>query len=274
LSANAFNRARGSLDFGRKPDDTDRDYALSLACGLLLYFENQRADAQRADALSVRFEDLIAARRATVERLNEWLGLAMAPDDAKDADFLPIHRTTATPEEAIDRWRREAIAPDARAVLESHLFDAMTFNGYELPPGSRPAATFDFSQCSSDSPHGIVAAAPHRGLSVTITGEDFWIGLPADRLNARDLVEIWACVRGDCGMESTLYWCRANEIFDEGRSIHIPFHPAGHWQIVRFPLTEHPHWHGRIVQLRLDVFNGRGAGGHGEIAWVRAIDRV
>jgi hypothetical protein len=272
LSANAFNQKRGFLAFGRGPKDSDRDYARRLAAALLLYFENQWADRHRSDSLTVRYEDLVSARRATVDRLNAQMGLHMAADAAGGGEHLPIHMTSADVLTSVERWKREPVPPDARVFLETHLAEAMRFNGYEVPrdtPAPNHINLHELARCSKD---GTATAAEDGSLCVTIHGDDFWIEFQTPEFDAARVCEVWLCVRGNIGQQCSLYWRRARENFDERRSVHWPFAPGEHWQVVRFHPAGHPHWHGRIVQLRVDLFNGQNVHGSGEVRWLRLVD--
>lgn len=256
ISIGAFNRARGSLAFGRKPGDSDRVYARSLAHALLVYFENQRGDAGRAECVTVRFEDLVLDRAAVVARLSEFLGIELAVAQPESA-HLTMHRTAASAEQAVDRWRREHLPIQVRTVLESLLAEAMAGNGYEISPGVAPMPQLELAGVDE--------------TTIAITGPDCWFEAPGVDFAARSVAEVWLCLRGDTGNHCSLYWCRANENFDEGRCVHVPFSPGRHWQVIRVSLAGHAHWHGAIARLRLDLCNGDGANGCCRIRWARLI---
>jgi hypothetical protein len=272
LSANAFNRKRGFLAFGRGSDDSDLDYARGLAAALLLYFENQRDDRARSDCLTVRYEDLALARRKTVERLNTELGLRLAFEPAVSSDHLPIHMTSADVSTSVGRWKREPLPSEVRAFFESHLGEAMRFNGYEVPSDAKPPLHVDLTALGQASKDGTVTPTKDGGLSVTVNGDDLWVEFQSPEFTAANVREVWVCLRGDAGEHCSLYWRRSGEVFDEGRSVHWAFSPAPHWQIIRFRPADHAHWHGRIVQLRIDLFNGQHAQGHGDVRWMRLVE--
>src|SRR5207302_8300261 len=66
LSANAFMRQRQYFGFGRRPGDSDLEHARNLAYEFLLYFENFRADKERADCMLVQYADLIHDRAGLI----------------------------------------------------------------------------------------------------------------------------------------------------------------------------------------------------------------
>jgi len=74
------------------------------------------------------------------------------------------------------------------------------------------------------------------------------------------VTEVWACVARASGDRCALYLRRHGEDFHEHRCVGVPFFGGGHWQIVALPVATHLHWHGKIVQLRLDAFKRPCAG--------------
>jgi hypothetical protein len=275
LSANAFNRARGALGFGRGAVDSDLDHARNLAHALLLYHENERADRGRADGLRVRYEDLIRDGLAEVARLSRFLGLDL-PSDPTPVQELPQHRTTPDPLASVGRWRRERLPAGVRELLEALLHELLADHGYDVGQAA-PAPTHTFADllrsgrlsCSADGePKPVLGGT----IAVRVTGEDFWIELPPTKVAAQAVREVWVCARGDTGSHCSLYWRRRREPFAEGRSLHVPFHPGGHWQVLRFRVAGHPDWHGTAVQLRVDLFNGViTPGAAGAVRWLRLV---
>ncbi len=271
LSANAFNRARGWLAFGRRAEDTDLDHARTLARLLLHYFENQRTDAAGPDYLALRYEDLAADPETQAARLGRALDLELSAAAAGEL-LVPTHRTSADPSASVGRWRREPLPPEVRALLETQLDEALAFNGYERPGGARPPEALDLSRWDNVSADGTVAAAAEGGWSVTVTGDDFWVALEPASLVAGSVTEVWACVRGGTGGHCALYWRGRRQAFAEGRSVRAPYRPGGHWQVLRFPVGYHRGWRGTVAQLRLDLFNdGAEPGSTGELRWVQPV---
>jgi hypothetical protein len=114
---------------------------------------------------------------------------------------------------------------------------------------------------------------PGGTAAVEVRGDDFWVELPPAAVEAAAVSEVWVCARGSTGNHCTLYWRGPREGFAESRSLHLPFHPGGHWQLIRFPVGGHSAWRGRVAQLRLDPFNGPvGADATGALRWLRLVE--
>lgn len=86
------------------------------------------------DSLLVRYEDLVADQRGTLQRVMQFLDLATADEQLAVLDqqkLFAVHGTSATPEASIQRWRRDL--PDAeRQVIESICGDVMQSLGYAV----------------------------------------------------------------------------------------------------------------------------------------------
>ena len=95
--------------------------------------------------------------------------------------------------------------------------------------------------------------------------------LQSNSLRAISTDEIWTCVQGDTGDHCSIYWRGSREAFSEERSMHVPFRPGRHWQILRFPIGKHPLWRDVIEQLRVDLFNGNVAPAGGRLRWIRHV---
>lgn len=274
LSANAFNARRGNLSFGRQAGDTDRDHARNLAFGWLQYFENQRDDVRRPDSMTIRFEDLITDRAATIARLGEKIGLPLKPDESAGAEHLAIHQTSETVAATVGRWKREKMDSTAQRLMESLLFEAMQFNDYPMSAAKAPLQSIDLRRATTHSADGTLAVNDDGTVGVQITGPDFWIETPPIDGKAREIIEFWVCLRADVGAHWSAYWRRPGEEFDEGRSAHSPFFPGEHWQIIRLRVAEHEHWHGRIDRMRFDLCNNPSGPGRCEVRWIRAVPAV
>jgi hypothetical protein len=270
LSARAFVQSRGVVGFGMDASTSEMDQARHTAHGLVSFAENERADGGRADAMLVRYEDWAERPTAVVERLNTFLGLDLTATADGVTRHLDTHRTSADPEASVGRWRREPLPPAVRDCLEAHLAGPMAEYGYEPSPGSRRAAErvpdpgMPFS--------GGALTRTGDGATVRVTDGDFWVELPPGQFRADDVAEVWFCLRGATGDHCSVYWRGPREPFAEGRSVHVPFRPGRHWQVLRFRVGAHPLWHGIVEQVRLDLFNGVVApGAGGEVRWVRFV---
>src|SRR6266852_1374753 len=101
LSANAFMRQRQYISFGRGPRDSDLDHARNLTYEFLVYFENYRADKDRADCLLIPYADLVSDLPGLVKRLRDFAGLECL-DTAMPND-IGYHRTSISPDKSLER---------------------------------------------------------------------------------------------------------------------------------------------------------------------------
>lgn len=134
-SALAFNQKRGTQAFGREGAGSDADFAANRAREFQSLFD---ASAMAGNtSCIVRYEDLIGDPGGTATRVLEYLGVessaglvagmidrAFAPDSQ-----LEFHRTTASPQASIGRWKRE-LSPQLREVCRSHAGHALDGLGY------------------------------------------------------------------------------------------------------------------------------------------------
>jgi len=270
LSARAFNRRRGRTDFGAPDNHDDVGHARALAHALLAYVEN-RSDGPDPHAIAVRYEDFVHDPAAESERLGRALGLDFAGAGA-GAETPADHRTTDSPEASVGRWKRESLTTAARLVLERHLATPMAAAGYEVPTGVLPPVELDLSTGGNASADGSLVPRPGGGWDVNVAGPDFWIELDRPEIRAAELSEIWICATGGRGDRFSVYWRGRREGFAEPRSVHTPYRPGRHWEVVRLGLAGHALWKGTIAGLRLDLFNGDGTAGRGVVRWVRLVD--
>lgn len=271
LSARAFAKSRNAIGFGMEPGRSAMDSARHTAHGLLSFAENERSDRGRPDVSCVRYEDWIERPADVASHLSDFLNVSLSPAAVDVTKYLNFHKTSADAAATVGRWRREPLPAPVRSCLESHLFHFMTAYGYGPSTDARPAlelALDPMMPCSADGSlrrEGDVAA-------VVVTRPDFWVELPPERFQADSIAEVWLCLRGQTGDHHSLYWRGPREPFAEQRSLHVPFRPGRHWQIVRFRSGEHRLWKGTIEQLRIDLFNGTlTPGGSGEVRWVRPV---
>jgi hypothetical protein len=235
LSANAFMRQRNYFSFGRGPQDSDLDHARNLAYELLLYFENFRADKDRADSMSVSYADLIRDRSGVVDRLRQFAGLQCL--EAVAANPMESHGTSSSLEMSLDRWRRELLPPRVLNFLETYLQESMGALGYTLsaPNKTHPCPGVDLA---TGSP--LMAA-------------DFLsIDLPIDPFPSSQAAEIWVSLYGPSLDQVSLCWRTGNR----DSSLTLPTYAALHWRVLRFPVGRHQHWRDRISRLRLEMSCG------------------
>jgi hypothetical protein len=130
----AFNEKRGYLAFGRESCGNDLEYVDRLAHSV-----RRLADAwvNRADTgFLLRYEDLVRSPDETLYALAGYLGLKEefeleAPAGAHARSDLEEHRTTASGEESIERWRRDLPAPLVERC-NARFADALRLFGYPL----------------------------------------------------------------------------------------------------------------------------------------------
>jgi hypothetical protein len=270
LSVFAFAKARGVPGFG---PDSGPDHARNLAHDLLLYSENARSCA---DGVPVRYEDLVADGDALASRLSSAFGLELSAEGVRSR--IPAHhRTTPDTAASVGRWRREPLPKGVAPLLESLLYDSMKETGYDLSRGAAPASGMAFGpmlaggRTPATSAHGKLGPGPD-GAAATLTGPDFWVELPPEKMDAAAAREVWVCLRGRTGTHCSLYWRHRRDRFGEERALHVPFVPGPHWQIARFRVADHPLWRNSVHQLRLDPFNGTTApAAGGDLRWLRLV---
>jgi hypothetical protein len=282
LSANMFVQRRNNFGFGRGPNDSDLDHARNLTHEYLGFFENHRADCQRQDAALVTYRELVLDPDGVSERLNLLLKTNIAPG-AAPSDFLAGHRTSASLDQSLDRWKKERLAPQIAAFFERHLREPMTALRCEFSqPRSDDLLQCDFTQPKAQkfaisqavASQGSLSPAGADGLRMTITGEDLYFSLPrSEPFAAAAVQEVWMSLSGDVGDHCSVYWRNRDNAFSEERSIHVPHYGGTHWRVVRFPIGKHPQWKGQIAELRVDPLNGErpAAPKTGHLRWVRLV---
>lgn len=281
LSVRSFNQKRGYSAFGWEPGQTDFDYAQRLAYAHILAFENYRADQGRDDCTLIRYEDLVTDRSGTIARLDTALGLTL--NGAEGFQHVALHQTAESVELSTERWRREDIPREVVRLFDHPaLQESMGTLGYK--PSSRdllPAyPAIDFAHrperklaALECSPHGTLRPAGENGAEVTVTGDDFWIILPIEPIEASRVQQIWVSCTGTTGNTFSLYWRSREEGFSEDRCIHRQFDPSPEWRVVSFEVDRSEHWRGTIAQLRLDLFNGpvNPTANRGYVRWVKLV---
>lgn len=130
----AFNEKRGNVGFGRDQCASDEDYVRYVARGAeqLLHDWRQRRDLGHL----VRYEDLAAQPEETTAAVLEYVGLPRSPETidlmlrtALESPSLDKHRTSATVQESIGRWRHE-LPHSLRPTVREALNDSLSEFGY------------------------------------------------------------------------------------------------------------------------------------------------
>lgn len=258
LSANALMKKLDYYSFGRKPQDDDTAYAREFASAYLMLFENYRSHLNKPGSILLRYEDLARDAQAVSGVLNEKLGLCV---NIAGMNRTPqSHRTSASLASSIERWRREGLPPGVEGTLMDGLDEAIGSLGY-APARAEPGMPKidctrrqDVAGLQHNS-HGRFADVTEEGLEIIPEGDDFSIWLPEWHLDASQVHECWLTVRARIGTHCSVYW-DSGQGFGEEESIHQPFFPADHWQIIRFGVARRAKWAGTIHRIRFDLCNG------------------
>jgi len=277
ISANAFMKKRNYMGFARVAEDTDVDHARHIALAFINTFENYYADRKRDDSMLLRYEDFVLRRDKVAKELHRLCGIV--PKTKSGFEFFSIHRTAKDLEHSVDRWKSDPIPEQVVLFLERSLRDEMRELGYTISQPRQhpcPAVSFrngdmDLSSLACSSDGSLETAGEYA--TVKIRGVDFWIILPLESFEASQTKEVWVSVQGEIGDVFSLYWHGPNSEFAEQRCMTQSYTPSAHWTVLSFPVYRHPEWQGKIVKLRLDLFNAvRGPhNGSGKIRWMRLI---
>jgi hypothetical protein len=268
LSANAFMRQKQYFSFGRRPGDSDFDHARNLAYEFLVYFENYRADKDRADCMLVQYADLVQHRERLADRLRCFSGLECLQDQVTTKE-LESHRTSSSPEMSVDRWRREPLPQAVLSFLQTYLQESMGELHYE------PATTGQIRWCpgvefARKSP-SIDLTTDENGLRVPVKDRPLRIELPIDPFVSRPVVEIWVSLYGPGLDEVTLSWETAQ--YSARQMLSLPTYGAHHWRVLRFVVARHESWNGRISNLRLEMSaNSLHGNGAAYLRWMRLVE--
>jgi hypothetical protein len=272
LSANAFMRQRQYFSFGRGPRDSDLDHARNLAYEFLLYFENFRADKERADCMLVQYTDLIQDRVELMDRLRRFAGLQCLPNaEAKD---LESHRTSLSPEKSVDRWRREPLPQGVLSFLETYLQESMVELHYEpAAPGKiRQCPGVDYAQKTASFDRGGRDDTNENGLHVPFQNRPFSLDLPIDPFPSRQAAEIWVSLYGPAADQVSLSWQTPSD--SARQRLSLPTYGGRHWRVLRFHVGRHERWQGTISKLRLEMsFNSVHSDADAVyLRWVRLVE--
>lgn len=268
LSVLAFARTTGEVDVRSSEPEYEANHARDMAYQLVCFAEAERADQGRSDAQLLRYEDWIAKPDAAAAALSQWLGLRLNAEAPELSWNVARHSTSGNIASSAGRWQTETLPTAATEYLLPALGDMGRRYQFELPT-SRPDIMPDPRR-----PHSPDAdwSRGTTSMQLNLRGCDAWIELLDEPMVAKDIGEVWLCVRANTGEVNSVYWCRQGETYDESRVVHVAYHPGRHVQVIRFAVRENPNWCGIIHQLRVDVCNGPMAGGEtAEVMWVRLV---
>jgi hypothetical protein len=132
----AFNRKRGTVEFGRELFSNDEDYVRYIALHarrLVAAWKNRQATSKL-----VRYEELATRPNETLAEILDYAGLDRSPEtvdrlvrDAFESPNLDDHRTSNNVQESIGRWRHE-LPRRLRRVVQEELDPPLAELGYEL----------------------------------------------------------------------------------------------------------------------------------------------
>lgn len=101
----AFDRKRGFFGFGRREEQSEEAYLESFLRTVGRRMD-EMASTSAAPALTVRYEDLVADLPGEAARIGAWLGVDLdAAAALAMSSELGHHRTAASTDESIGRWR-------------------------------------------------------------------------------------------------------------------------------------------------------------------------
>ncbi len=135
-SMRAYNERRGFGDFGRARAATDQAWLAELRLGAVRLYET--AQKRGSAARIVRYEDLVADPGSTLAGLLAYLELdaspatiqAMVAAAAAEIPELRAHRTSATVEASLGRWKRD-LSPEEQALVRAAFDDVLPPFGYD-----------------------------------------------------------------------------------------------------------------------------------------------
>ncbi len=273
LSSNALMRERKYFSFGRGPADSDLDHARNLAYEFLLYFENYRADQDRADCQLVSYADLVKDLDGVAERLESFAGLqcryqAMPQD-------LGFHRTSSSPTQSIDRWRREPLPEGVLQFLEIYLQESFAVLHYEFAEKPRACPGVEFAPSDDPGPKerpNKKSGKNENGLRIPLDKSNFEIDLSIDPFDARSFTEIWISLQGLGIEEVSLSWRTVKRSYSARRRLSAPWYAARHWRVLRFPVGRHARWHGEITGLRIELKANPQPDQAAYLRWLRLVE--
>ncbi len=129
-SVRAFNRRRSNRLFGRPGAADDSEHFRQLVMGMALRFE-QFGQALPVPTAKVRYEDFVTDMSSQAKALGTLLDLHLDPFAvASDTTMLDEHKTSASIESSIGRWKEELLASEV-GYIERRLAPFMAQYGYE-----------------------------------------------------------------------------------------------------------------------------------------------
>ena len=249
-------------------------------------YENYLADRQAGQAFLIRYEDSISGASDMVARIEERFGLRVDLESSRRG--WASHATSSSLTTSVGRWQKEGIDGGVHHAFLACVGRELQDLGYTVEPLPAPAFEFRFACECMPGAEFEESSDGHLHLErdqarVVVHDSRYWFSLPVNGFDAESVDHVWISVAKGPGNVCSLYWRRAGEPFSEGACFHVEHQPSESWRVLDFPLNRHPEWHGRIEELRLNLFNHYQNGferrlsfrtecrGTGYLRWLRAI---
>lgn len=125
----AYNRKRGSMDFGRQNAASDEDFVDTVRDGMLDLLDGGR----RRGAFLLRYEDLLLHPEETLPKVFSHVGVDASDHTVRGiveratsqtSEQMEYHRTSSDPRASVGRWSTD-LSPSVRARAEERLADVL-----------------------------------------------------------------------------------------------------------------------------------------------------
>jgi hypothetical protein len=254
------------------------ELALMISFEFIQNYEHYIADRAAGNAFLVRYEDSIRDPEGTASRVEERFGLRLKRGRAE----ITRHRTAASLEASVERWRNEGIDEGAHRGFLACVGRELRDLGYEV--GDLPAPPLELRFTSEAMPGASFEESRNGRLHledasarIEVRDNGYWLTLPLDALggsfDAEAIGHIWVCVSEGPGNVCSLSWRAPGGEFSNDTIFHIEYQPSPDWRVLDFVLHSHANWKGKIAELRLHLFNlYHEAFGH-RLAWPTATCR-
>lgn len=203
-------------------------------------------------------------------------GIAPGAGFAVDAGGKALARQDDLPPRALGWTYREALCTAVFGVAcGTDGAAAVTVRGLvpAAPAQAVPATAWEFADGVEGwtGEHACRATAAAGALRVTVAGPDpYAISGPA-WIDAATSPKLALRVRLSGGRQLGLFWrSSASPHWGPDKEVHADVPADNQWHEIEFPVTGHPLWTGRILQLRLDVEPADvGTGVALDVDWIR-----
>ncbi len=223
LSTNSFNSKRGYLAFGRNEGDSDLDHATTLAYRFLHRYENFKALKRSGARVSlIRYEDMASNPVSTFKGVINATGIEIK--NLPQEKTFEQHRTTASLEQSIERWKKEPLPAEILDIFRCTLGNILEELGYSdgMPrlEGKASVVVSEFigaEQTKLDEED----VFEFRRDKTASTHESITIEFAATALDPQDVTEVWVCLSGGFGGRCTVDWDNQTQSQDYDIGPHI-----------------------------------------------------